>query len=740
MSARIFKRAFSSGEISPELYGRLGLSVTQEGLALCRNFITLPHGPAFKRPGTAFVEEVKDAAVATRLIPFSYNNQQQFAIQVGAGYFRWHSLGETLKVGAVAAYVATTAYALGALAAQGGVNYYCISPTTGNAPPNAIYWYALPANGDYEIPNPYAASELFDIGYTPSADVLTLVHPKHPILELRRYGATNWQVAYPEFNPPVSTLTGVTATPTGTGTVNYEYVVTALLTALLEESSASASASCVNLLTTAGNINTITWTDNAPAGTNVRYNVYRDSNGIYGFVGQSGSASFVDDNITPDISRTPPLFDNNFAAPGDYPKAVAHYQQRRVFAGTTDAPQEFWMTRSGTESDMGYSIPIQADDRLDVRIAAREASAIRHLVALTDLILLTASAAWRVNGGSPGAPVVASVPLSAAPQSYTGANSVTPVVVNNRVLFAASRGGHIWELGYLWQYGSYVSEDLSLMAQQLFDYRSLTDMAFTHGPNPVLWVISDNGSLLGMTYVPMQKISAWHHHDTGNGDAFESVCAITEPGASGSLEDIVYVTVRRTINGATVRYVERMHSRYFAAMEDAFFVDAGIQQTFAAPVTVISGLSWLEGCTVSILADGAVTPEQKVVNGSFTLAHSASKITVGLPIVAQLETPPAAQLQDPALMQGKLKNVNRLFLRVYRSSGIWAGPNFNDLTEFPMRTNQPYGSPPALISDEVELAVTPEWAAGGQVCVESIDPLPLDVVDLTLEMSVGGGI
>lgn len=91
MALRILNRSFSGGEITPELFGRLDLSKVQEALALCLNFITLPHGPVINRTGTEFVEEVKTSANPTRLIPFTYNNTQTFAIQLGAGYFRFHS-------------------------------------------------------------------------------------------------------------------------------------------------------------------------------------------------------------------------------------------------------------------------------------------------------------------------------------------------------------------------------------------------------------------------------------------------------------------------------------------------------------------------------------------------------------------------------------------------------------------------------------------------------------------------
>ncbi len=936
MSMRILNRSFSGGEITPELFGRLDLPKVQESLALCRNFIALPHGPVVNRPGTEFVQEVKDSTQATRLIPFSYNNEQTFAIELGAGYFRFHTQAATLQYTAPAAYNAATAYNQGDMCSSGGVNYYCISPTTGNAPPNASYWYALPADLTYEIPNPYAAADLFDIHYTQSADVLTLVHPNYPILELRRYGAANWQaipvsgfapgigipsgsgsagapvtynykitityvivhttspeppivaeslpsgigtctndltqagayntlnwspVSYYKYgdnlyspvgyniyreeggvyyyvgssagmsfvddiskrattrvppstslagglpNPPVATPTtgagfsNVAAAPTGSGSVSYSYVATAVGPDG-SESYQSNVASCTNNLATAGNFNTIT----VPAVSGaVRYNVYKLSNGIYGYIGQIGAGSniFIDDNITPDISLTPPLYYTVMSAPGDYPAAVAYYQQRRIFAGSTNQPQNVWATRSGTEYDMSYTIPTRDDNRLAFRIAGREASVIRHIVPMQDLLFLSASCEWRCTSSTG---VLTPATLNVQPQSYIGANNVQPVVVGNAVLYAAARGGHIRQMGYNWQISGYESNDASIFAPHLFDYNTILDMAYSRGPVPILWCVSSTGKLLGMTWLPEQKIASWHQHDTGNGDAFESVCAVSENN-----EDMLYAIVRRTINGTSKRYVERLHTRLYATLADAHYVDCGA--TYTAPVVsgsyalsgntltctianhgltsgntywftfsdstygaapggqpyvvtvvdantftlevttaasasgtvtwlpnIVSGLTWLEGMAVNILADGAVLPQQTVSGGAVTFPVGVNTAHIGLPITAQIQTPPAAQTMDPAMGQGMVKNINKIFLRTWRSSGILAGPDFSRLVPYHQRTTENPGSPPNIVSDEIEIVLDAAWSTSGQVCIQQSDPLPLDIAAMTLEIATGGGV
>jgi hypothetical protein len=165
-------------------------------------------------------------------------------------------------------------------------------------------------------------------------------------------------------------------------------------------------------------------------------------------------------------------------------------------------------------------------------------------------------------------------------------------------------------------------------------------------------------------------------------------------------------------------------------------VDCGATYS-GAPATVISGLTWLEGETVNILADGAVHRQLTVDNtGSITLDQAASKVQVGLPITADIQTLPMA-FETQAMGQGRQKNVDKVWLRVYESSGIFAGPSFDDLVEAKERTTEPYGTPPALKSQEIPIVLKPDWLDNGQVCIRQSDPLPLTLVSMTLEVTIG---
>lgn len=724
MSMRTLQRSFGGGEVTPEFWGRIDDAKYQTGLAVCRNFICKPQGPVENRAGLQFVREVKNSAVATRVIPFTYSTSQTMVIEMGAGYFRFHTIGASLLVGSPAAYNGATAYAVGDLVSSGGNNYYCIAATTGNAPPNATYWYLEPSNGVYEIPNPYAAADLFDIHLVQSADVLTLTHTGYPPQELRRLGATKWTLVPIPFASTLTAPTGISATATGGTGTTYSYVVTSVGAVGVDESTMSSAATCGGNLFANGAYNSISWTA-APGAS--RYYVYKFSGGNYGYIGQTTSTSFTDSNIAADISHTPPIVTNPFAAAGDYPGAVSYFEQRRCFAGTLNKPQNIWMTKSGTESNLNYSLPTRDDDSIQFRVAAREANTIRHIVPLTSLLLLTSAAEWRVT--SVNSDAITPSTISVAPQSYVGASNVAPVIINNNVLYCAARGGHVREMAYAFQANGYVTGDLSLRAPHLFDGYQIVDMAYAKAPYPIVWAVSTSGKLLGVTYIPEQQIGAWHQHDTDG--VFES-CTVVAEGQ----EDVLYVVVNRTINGSTKRYVERMHTRVFVNQQDAFFVDCGLTYS-GAPATTISGLSHLEGKTVSILGDGAVMPQCVVTGGQITLAQPVSVAQIGLPITADMQTLPVA-FDAPGFGQGRPKNVDAIWLRVYRSGGIKAGPDVAHLTEVKQRTTEVYGAPPALKTDEIKLVVAPSWGNGGQIWVRQADPLPLTIASMSLDVSTGG--
>jgi hypothetical protein len=278
-------------------------------------------------------------------------------------------------------------------------------------------------------------------------------------------------------------------------------------------------------------------------------------------------------------------------------------------------------------------------------------------------------------------------------------------------------------MGYSNDQQGYLTGDLSLRAAHLFDDYDITDLTYAKAPMPTLWMVSTSGRLLGLCYIPEERVTAWHWHDTGSTDVFESCVAIPEGN-----QDRLYVVVRRTVNGQTVRYVERMHSYSVTTLATTVCVDSA--KTVTGPTTTISA-PHLVGRTISILADGKVHPQKVVpVGGTVTLDYSATTVTYGLPFIAELQTLPAT-MQIDGFGQGRTKNIGRAWLRLYESYGFQIGPNENALTVGP---NPAVGT---LQSVEVPVMVTPSWQADGQVLIRQTNPVPLTIVGMTLEVSMG---
>lgn len=412
----------------------------------------------------------------------------------------------------------------------------------------------------------------------------------------------------------------------------------------------------------------------------------------------------------------------------DYPGAVSYFEQRRWFGGTQNRPNNLWATRPGTEADMSFSLPSQSDDRIAVRVAAREANRILHIVPLAQLMLMTGAAEWRVSPLNSDA--ITPESMSVRPQSYVGASNVQPLVVGSSMIYGAGRGGHLRELGYNYEAGGYISGDVCLRAPHLFDNLTIVDLAYSKAPSPVVWAVSSSGKMVAMAYVPEQQVGGFSTIETKG--SIESACVVAEGD-----EDIVYVEVMRTVNGQAVRFVERMNERQYTDLKECVYVDcAGTYRGEAKKE--ITGLTWLEGETVSLLADGAVEPQQVVKDGKITLTYPAEIVHVGLPFIADMKTLPAAMaLQDGSYGSGHKKNVREVFFRVVNSSGTQAGPSFDKLSEYPSRSTEFAGNVPEPITDEIGFQIQPQWSQSGQVCVRQKYPLPLRIVSMTtvLELS-----
>lgn len=854
------QRSLGGGEITPRLYGRLDLNKHTTGLKTCRNFQISPQGGAKNRGGFRFVNYSKDQNRKVRVIPFVFSESVSYVLEFGHQYIRIHTNGSTLLEASGATItgitqadpaVVTTSAAHGFTTDRSvyidnvvgmtelNGRFFDITVLTSTtfslqefgANLDTTGYTAYSSAGDVtqtiQVATTYDETDLFELNFAQSADVLTITHPDYQVSELKRVSATSWTLTTPTFEPGISVPTTVSATAVnvpagsisrpsslsgsggasgttasyavvafnttnvsttrtatakiddtlswssvgaatgyaiyrdygggnygiiwqGTGTSldlttvtqtdtralhiakssstldTYSYIVTAV-SGSGEESLASTEDSASNDLSAADASISITWA--AVTGAS-RYYVYKEQNGLFGYIGQTPDLSFSDDNIVPDLTRSPPEDIIDIESSNNYPGVVSYFEQRRVFAQTNNNPQSFFMTRPGTESNLTNAIPSGDSDAISATIASQKLQKIVGMAAVSDLLMFTTSGVWKVTSQNTEALTPASIWLRA--QDGKGAAPLRPLVTSASVLYVQNSGSHIRDIQYSEDGVSYRSRDMSLLAPHLVESYTIVDWDYASALDDTVWAVRSDGTLLGFTYIPDQEVYAWHRHDTHDTDLFESVCVVPENNV-----DIPYVVVKRTIDGNSRRYIERLDPRNFTSVEDAFFVDSGLTYD-GADVTTISGLWHLEGEEVAILADGNVIPRQIVTDGAITLPSAYGTVHVGLPIQADLETLPLATEIAAASGAGMEKNVERVHIRVNESRGIFVGPDLDNLIEYIQRDDEAWGDPTALTTAEIEVPVNPDWVRDGYVAMRQDDPLPLEVLSFTPDVAVEG--
>ncbi len=413
----------------------------------------------------------------------------------------------------------------------------------------------------------------------------------------------------------------------------------------------------------------------------------------------------------------------------DHPGCSTYFQQRQVFAATANRPQTVWFSVSGGFNNMSVSQPTRDDDAITRTLVSREVNEIRHMVPGSSLLLMTSGAEWRCWPG-PSAPGITPAACVTLPQSAYGCSHVPPIVAGNSVLFVQERGSRVRELRFDVLQDQYQATDMSVLSQHLLHdttaQYTIEEWAFAEEPFRIVWAVRDDGALLGFTFMREHEVFAWHRHITDG--AVESVASVPEADGNGLL-DAVYLIVRRTVGGETRRYVERMASRSFATLADAWFVDCGLKYE-GEPVTTVTGLDHLDGKTVAILGDGAVLPNRVVTDGAVALGTACSKVIVGLPYTADLETLDLDLAVANGTVQGAMKKIPRVTVRLKDSCRFEVGMTADALQE----TRQPAAPP---FTGDVAVTVPSEWNTAGRLFLRQAQPLPVTVLALIPEVTLG---
>jgi hypothetical protein len=604
MTTSLIQPTFSRGEIGPELAARTDLAAYQTGLAKCINFIISPYGGAQNRPGTQFLAQTAGNEVA-RLIRFKFNVNDTYALEF--------------------THLKMRIYRNGALIV------YSSGPSVGQI---------------FELVTPFTRDQLFELNFTQSADVMDIVHPEHKPKKLKRFAHDNWTLTDVSLVPAVPAPASATATADTGGSstvlIAWQYQVTAVVDdgSQTPEESLPVTSNSINVKSDNQKA-TLTW----PAVVGATYyNVYKDNAGagIYGFVGRATSTSFTDVNITPTKTDTPPTGTDPFIGAGNFPRAVAYFQQRLVYASTENKPQTLWFSRTGVFTNFGYSFPTKDDDAITWTIASNEVNQINHVMPLRALMTFTDGAEWIIQGQSSG---FTAKTINGDPQTYNGIGQLRPLVLNNTALYAQERGRTVTAFGYTLESDGFSGSDISVLSPQMLQEYSLVDWDYQKIPYSIVWGAREDGAMVGITYLAEQQVIGWHRHYTDG--TVLSVCSVPE-----GRRDAVYLCVERVINGVAKRYVERMADRqperyrgtplikYSWFLDSALMYD-GTNQT-ATTITITGGTEWkypealTATASASLFAPGDVgdsiqylaTPDADPFRMVITAYTSATQVTV----------------------------------------------------------------------------------------------------------------
>lgn len=659
MTAAI-QRSFARGEFS--LASRVDLAQYFQGLDTMRNMVTPVEGGAEPRPGFIYCGSTKNPANESRLIPFVFSDQAAFILEVGATYIRiWADSAQVLS-GGVAVEV-TTPYAQDDIwaidYAQDGalmvlthpsyppyqlvatdastwsfsrlpfkpsqVSQGTVTGAVGGAGSNTYEYIAVKVNsrGYQSAPcakTPVVASVSAVTNANPgvvaaashglsNGDPVTLgstiAELDGRLLYVANKTANTFQLADSKGNLIDTTNMSAFVSTPGSGV----YHATLKLT-----SAAAPSASAPNTITVPNT-----------QGDADYFEVYlKDASGVFGFIGKAPiGGTFADPGITPDPTENPPNTDPQFYTTGNFPSVCAFYQQRLLLGGTINDPSLVVTSRTGDYNDFSTHVSVRADDSVQFEVATTQS--LRFLAQLRRLLALFSSSEYAILGDDTGA--LTPTTINSLVQSDHGVAQVKPVLADGYLIFNQNEGAILRDFKYNFATDAWEGIDLTLFSRHLFKGHTIVQMAWQQMPNAILWVLRDDGVLLGLTYIKAEQVLAWHRHDTDG--TFESIAVIPEGN-----ERALYAVVKRTINGSTARYVERQANALWTDRVDAIYLDACLtydgRSTDGSTMTLTGGTTWKNTETLTLTASAAKFQPEDTGNEIWLTGADGEKVRFGI--------------------------------------------------------------------------------------------------------------
>lgn len=762
--------ALNAGELSPYMDARTDVAKYQSGCRRLENMIVLPYGGVYRRAGTEYLGEAKFANRRCRLIPFNFSTTTRFVLEFGHQYLRVWGNNSIVMSGASPLEL-TTPYQESELrelqyAQLNDIMYIA----HGNHAPRKLTrvsdtnWTLAAVAFDYP-PLLDMNTSAVTIASSASSGTATLTASASTFQS--GHVGSQWAIQWPRTSGSLTETIDANKTSTATLDIQGDWTITTVGTwigtvrilriprkEMDEDGGAGFTAYEVvrefNSLGTARNF-TATGTETERVGLKIQIANYASNTNARVFLestdfnsggtvtinsvasGTSAGAT-VNKWLGSTITATTQWSEAAFSAVRGYPRTVTFYQQRLVFGGTNHQPNTVWASR--VDDFENFQLGTKEDDAVSFTIASNEGNRINWLFAQRGLIVGTSGDEWTVSGATDSEPFNATN-ISAKRQASFGSKYMRAILLNDVLLFVQRRGRKVRELTYNFERDGWLAPDLNVLAEHITE-SEVAELAFQQQPDAILWCVRGDGQLIGMSYERDQEVVAWHRHTTDG--EFES--AATVYGLNNN-DDEVWFCVKRTINGQTKRYIERFKNDFRAvfdaeAKDDWWYLDCAGRYE-GAPANVITGLGYLEGKTVSVLADGAVQPNAVVASGQITLSKPASKVLVGLPYTSLIQ-PMKFDFQTQAgPTRGLNKRVNRMTVSLYKSLGGEASTDGNEwLWIYPRDFDDPMDDSPPPFSGDAEIVLAGNYSQNADVYLRQTLPYPFTVRALVIKLDAFG--
>ena len=418
-----------------------------------------------------------------------------------------------------------------------------------------------------------------------------------------------------------------------------------------------------------------------------------------------------------------------------YPQTLCFFQDRLCFGGTKKQPYMVWMSRTGDYGNFSVekaSGTVTDDSAVALAFVSRKQFKILHLIASTDLIVLTAGNEWTVSGSD------TVTPSKAVPKMQTtrGCSNVEPLMIGGRIVFVQGRGSTVRDMAYSYETDSYGGNDLTLLAKHIIENVQIVDSAYKQEPDSTIYFVRSDGTMACLSYIMEQKVYAWSTIETQG--KIEAVAAVQEGD-----EDIIYLVVQREINGAIVRNIEYLAKNPAKSNnpDDYIMLDNAIEYSTAEKSSGETEIDAAElaGEKVTVIGDGRMYSGLTVSqDGTVTLPAAVQHAFIGLPYRSIVELPNVEIKTGDGTMQGRKKQISNCILRLSNSLGGMVGPDINTMDLMNFDEQNAVSDIKLFTGDKYMTLPIGGFNNEGRVIIVTDEPYPFNLLAVVREVSFGG--